>query len=359
MVKKVTMQQIADHLGVSKFVVSKALSGKNGVSASTRERVIQTASQLGYFVNKGSYQLASKSPQVQNMDAYTKNRSVVVLMPNIRFQTKESSYWGRILEGISAELEKQGIGMVIITEQSTEQFLNILNPQGFLGVIGVGLIQTALLLEIRNLGIPLVLIDHEDPLIPSDNVFVNNQECIVRLTNHLMGLGHTNMHFIGNIKFARSFFDRWVGYRVTMEDHQMPVELHDEMLKLEGYDREQHTAEIKAWLERKAELSAMPTALVCANDAIAISAMTALNELGRSVPDDVSVTGFDNIEDSYRHTPGLTTVNVPKEVLGRRAVETLLWRLEYPSDPQQKLLVYGDIIIRDSVQALAERKVRA
>lgn len=109
------MQQIADHLGVSKFVVSKALSGKGGVSESTKERVIQAASRLGYFNQKNGY-VKNIVPAGAPLSPSAGKQSVLVLMPNIRFQNKESLYWGRLLEGISRELEQQGLGMIIVSE---------------------------------------------------------------------------------------------------------------------------------------------------------------------------------------------------------------------------------------------------
>ncbi|WMT42348.1 helix-turn-helix domain-containing protein [Paenibacillus sp. D2_2] len=90
--KKITMQQIADHLGVSKFVVSKALSGKSGVNEATKNRVIEAASQLGYFAQKNAY--IKNQVGSEFFSEASGKQSVIVLMPNIRFQTRESLYWG-------------------------------------------------------------------------------------------------------------------------------------------------------------------------------------------------------------------------------------------------------------------------
>lgn len=92
----------------------------------------------------------------------------------------------------------------------------------------------------------------------------------------------------------------------------------------------------------------MPTALVCANDFIALTVSEALKEDGFSIPGDISVTGFDNIEDATRGVPPLTTVHVPKEAMGRAAVEKLLNRIHNPSAPLEKILIAADIVHRDS-----------
>jgi len=352
MSKKITMQQIADYLGVSKFVVSKALSGKGGVSGTTKERVIQAASQLGYFSQNNAY---VRGNQPDAAPAAAAKQTVLVLMPNIRFQTKESLYWGRILDGISARLEEKGYGMLIISEQSIDQIANVLNPKGITGLIGVGEISTALLLEVHRIGLPMVLVDHEDPLIPTDTVFVNNYDCMYRLTKHLIGIGHREISFLGGVRYSRSFLDRWTGFRSALEEcgHFDPGA---HLTELTGFT--DFGAQIAAWLQamKKRKNQPLPTAVVCANDTIALDAIAAFREAGLSVPDELSVTGFDNIEDAYRMRPALTTVHVPKEALGRRAVDKLFERSARSLDPLEKILVAGELLFRDSIMEVKGHK---
>lgn len=357
MAKKVTMQKIADHLGVSKFVVSKSLSGKDGVNETTRERVIQAASQLGYFTQKNAYvQGVKRMPQVTGSDR--NKQSVLVLMPNIRSQTQDSLYWGKIVDGIAFSLDDEGLGMVIVSENRADNFVNILNPNGILGLIGVGQISTSLLLEVHRIGLPMVLIDHEDPLIPSDTIFANNVDSMARLTNHLMGIGHSNMHFIGNIGFSRSFRDRWIGFRSTMEENGIRLPLdEDASIFLKGVEEDLFQEDFKNWMNKRKKTKAFPTALVCANDKTALAVSDILKEDGIRIPEDVSVTGFDNIEDATRGIPPLTTVHVPKEAMGRAAVEKLLSRIQSPSAPLEKILIAADIVHRDSVDQPGDKQV--
>ncbi|OKP82750.1 LacI family transcriptional regulator [Paenibacillus helianthi] len=349
MAKKVTMQKIADHLGVSKFVVSKSLSGKGGVNETTRERVIQAASQLGYFTQKNAYVQNVKRPSPASGSDRGK-QSVLVLMPNIRAQTQDSLYWGKIIDGIALALDQEGLGMVIVSEHRADNFIHILNPGGLLGLVGVGQISTSLLLEVHRIGLPMVLIDHEDPLIPSDTVFANNIDSMTRLSNHLMGIGHTLFHFIGNIRYSRSFRDRWIGFRSALEENDMRTPAgDDEMLLLEGMDDGSFRDEFKLWITKRKKAKSLPTALICANDSTALAVCEVLREEGISIPADISVTGFDNIEDAMRGVPPLTTVHVPKEAMGRAAVEKLLGRIHNPSAPLEKILISADIVHRDSV----------
>lgn len=344
------MQQIADHLGVSKFVVSKALSGKGGVNEATKNRVIEAASQLGYFAQKNAYIKNQADPH--SYSETCSRQSVIVLMPNIRFQTRESLYWGRILEGISGELERRGLGMVIISESRVDNILHILNPGGILGMIGVGQIDSSLLLEVHRLGISTVLVDHEDALIPTDTVFANNMDSIARLCNHLIGLGHRKLSFIGDLSFSRSFRDRWFGFRDAMERSGLePQQMDDPMLWLKGVETGEYAEELTELFRSKQREDKLPSALVCANDLIALQVIAILQEIDVSVPEQVSVSGFDNIDDATRGAISLTTVNVPKEAIGRRAVKKLMERIENPDMTIEKILMSTELVLRDSTKA--------
>ncbi|GGO06697.1 LacI family DNA-binding transcriptional regulator [Saccharibacillus kuerlensis] len=353
MAKKVTMQQIADQLGVSKFVVSKALSGKGGVSESTRERVIQAASQLGYFTQPHGYGKNRKQPSDPAVPST--RQSVLVLMPNVRFQTPESLYWGKILNGVTETLEENGLGVVIISEQRVDAVTGILNPDGFLGLIGIGQISTPLLLEVHRIGLPMVLVDHEDPLVPSDTVFADNMDASIRLTNHLIGCGHRKLHFLGSTGFSRSFRDRWSGFRAAMEDHGLPVQDRlDPMNTLPTTEKAEFEPELRQWLLKHRKGRTFPTAFVCANDDMALVAARTLTDLGLRVPEDVSLVGFDHIDESGSSSPKLTTVHVPKEAMGRRAALRLLERVRDPKAPLEKILILSELVLRESVSELRE-----
>lgn len=353
MAKKVTMQQIADYLGLSKFVVSRALSGKEGVNSSTKDKVFEAAAKLGYFAQKNKKintfpegVVSSKS----NVDHKSNNQMVLILMPNIRYQTKDSSYWGKIVDGISNSLEALGVGMFVMTESNVTSLSNTLKPERFMGAIGVGVISASILLEIDRMNLPLVLIDYEDPLLPCDTIFNNNFDGSFHLTNYLIGLGHKNVQFIGDIYYSRSFYDRWLGYRSAMEENNLVTV---EKRKLENINVINVEGEFEAWLTKEGK-DMLPTALVCANDNIALRAISVLKKNKFIVPDDISVVGFDNKEVAYQMSPTLTTVNIAKTTLGKRAVEMLFRRIREKNSPFEKLMLAGTIMLRESTAQLSE-----
>lgn len=350
--KKVSMQQIADAVGISKYAVSKALAGKEGVSPQTRKKIIEMATGLGYF--RQLKQKEEARQQAVDASGLTASQSggkqvVAVLMPAIRNQTMDSTFWSLVVRGIGDALARHGLGMLIIAEQSAEAFSRVLRPEMLLGLIGVGEISTSLLLEVKRHGIPFVLTDHEDPLVPADAVFAANLDSMAQMTSHLLALQHRSFWFLGDTGFSRSFGDRWTGFRKALEERGFSVDPQRDKLPVPGTYREEILDILRQQVDaRLKEPDGLPTAWVCANDEIAMMAVNVLQELGIAVPEQISVTGFDNIEESKRCLVPLTTVNVAKERLGARAVMALLHRIEQPERSVEKISLMCELVVRAS-----------
>ncbi len=343
--KKVTMQEIADRVGVSKYAVSKALSGKAGISSATREKIFEVASQLGYLEQK-----LVKRAMAGKQQAEDEHKVVGILIPNIRSQNRESGYWGKVLEGVFKGLETCGLASVLITDDSPRNFNMIMRPEGFLGIIGIGLIDTAMLVELRNVGIPFVLVDHEDELVGSDSIFMNNYDILRKQVKYLIGKGHTHIQFVGDWRYARSFADRWSGFKSILEENDFSYSPNAALLRVKPTtDRENLDLILTSFSQLQED--GLPTAFVCANDKIASLCLRAMQQLGIRVPEDTSITGFDNDLDVALEFPELSTVNAEKEALGVKAVETIMWRLDNLHMPYEKLLLQSDLIVRGSVNA--------
>jgi LacI family transcriptional regulator len=340
---KITMQEIADRVGVSKYAVSKALSGKPGISAATREKIFEVASQLGYLEQKLIKR--TMNSQLQGGD---EEKIVGILFPNIRSQNRESGYWGKVLEGVFKGLEASGVGSVLITDDSPRNFHRIMRPEGLLGIIGIGLIDTAMLVDLRNVGIPFVLVDHEDELVGSDSIFMNNYDLLRKQVKYLVGKGHTDVQFVGDWRFARSFSDRWSGFKSVLEENEIPYTPNQSLLRIKPTDG---TENFELILSTLADLQrqTLPTSFVCANDKIASLLLRAMGRLGIRVPEDTCVTGFDNDAEILAEFPELSTVNAESEALGAKAVEIMHRRLSTPQMPYEKLLLQSDLIINGSI----------
>lgn len=265
-------------------------------------------------------------------------------MQNVHVQTRESPYWGEIIDGIQSAIEKHGYKMVLLTEIYTENVGKLVNLKEFSGVITVGYVSTNILLDIHHSGLPLVMVDHEDLLIPCDTIFSNNFDACFQLTNYLYGLGHRKIQFVGDIHYARSFYERFNGVRNCLEDKGLGTSFSKQLLTIKG---ETFYDQFYAWMREQTK-ETFPTAFVCANDQIASTVIELLKEAGYRIPEDVSVTGFDNTTLSYTVSPTITTVDVAKRDMGRRAVETLLRRIREQDAAWEKIMLMSSIIYRES-----------
>ncbi|UQZ34927.1 LacI family transcriptional regulator [Paenibacillus sp. PK3_47] len=332
--RKVTIQSIADFTGLSKFAVSRALSGKPGVSTQTRDTIFKAAGQLGYF--KDSVTVHTPGELI-DLDARKWSGTILILFQNVRYQNPESLYWGPLFNGISSRLDQRGINVLTLTEPKGDSMFSLVNPEAIMGVITVGSISTPILAEIRSLGIPVMMVDHYDPSFQCDSIFTDNLTAMKGVMHYAIGKGYRDFQFLGNIRDAESFYERFLIFRSSLEDHGIP--LHQNPL-LNGPDIDNFRATFAAAVKEQG----LPEIFICANDTYALFALETLEFMGMPVPEGLAFTGFDN---THPALPFLATVNVNKELLGMRAVDQMLWRILNPGTCYEKTLIQADVILRD------------
>ncbi|MDP4097625.1 LacI family DNA-binding transcriptional regulator [Paenibacillus sp. P96] len=324
---KVTLQEIAEAAGVSKFAVSRALAGKPGVSEDTRAAIVELAGRLGYF--------RQEHKRIAPEQAVWKG-TVAVLFPNIRSQNRESKYWGPVFEGIAEQLNDKGLDVLTLTEPSSDDLFSLLNPAAIRGIITVGSISTGILLNIRRLGIPFVMVDHRDAAVRADTLFTDNWACMEEMLHTLIAKGYSRMQFVGNISDAWSFHERWAAYRSTLERNGIDVQQDERLFTPEPADLAACLASIAA--------QGLPELFVCVNDHTAHLVIDTLDGLGVRVPADCGVTGFDHTHEQH---PIAATVKMDKELLGRRSVDQLLWRMMNPASLHEKTAIDAELVVRE------------
>jgi LacI family transcriptional regulator len=327
------MQEIADLVGVSKFAVSRALSSKPGVSPQTKETILKAAGQLGYFA---AGEPARTSIEVRPTQQHAVSGSIVILFPNIRYQNRDSVYWGPVFDGITNRLDQEKLDIVTLTEPTTDKMFSLLNPDAIKGIITVGSISTQILLDIGRLNIPVTMVDHEDPAFQCDTVFADNWGGMRKLMTKLISKGYRKFQFVGSIKDAPSYYERWIAFKTTLEEHD--IELKQEPLLI-GPD----AVDIYMMMP-KLSLAELPEVFVCAHDTNAGYLVEELRKRGIETPDDCVVTGFDNTNETH---PILATVDVNKELLGIRAVDQMIWRIMNPDSAFERKLIAGELVVRE------------
>lgn len=341
---KITIQNIADEVGMSKYAVSRALSGKSGVSPETRQYIVQSAERLGYFKQKPLTKFYS--PIIESpFESWTGTETILVLFPNIPYQDTESLYWGPLFNGISTRLNQRGVNILTLTEPPNGSIFSLLNPDAIKGIVTLGSISTSILLEIESLKIPIIMVDHLDSSFHCDTIFSDNMIGIQQIMQELINDGYRKYQFIGKIYEAQSFNERWLAYRTALEDNN--IELNQNPILISPTLVHMEDTMVEA-----VQQGGLPEVFVCANDTTAMAAIAALNTIGIQVPRDCMFTGFD-----YTHPelPLYATINVNKEIIGSRAVDQLFWRIMNPAQPfERKLLSAGLVMNRQYSKPLSK-----
>ncbi|OCT10781.1 hypothetical protein A8709_23395 [Paenibacillus pectinilyticus] len=348
--KKISMQQIADRLGMSKFTVSQALSGKSGVSEENRLRIQETAKAMGYLIQ----QQHSQQPIQHVAGEQTHTTAEVTPYILVWIQSaylQDNPFWGKVLSGIATASKALGYEHLLVPvaphQQPQLQMPSYLDPSHCIGQLLAGTFPAQSVISLKQSGIPLVLIDHDEPLVEVDSVLNSNLDAGKMACQRLLSAGAKRIIFIGDDHFAISFKERWWGCRMAIEDMAGPAEPYH-LKKWHITFGQPHTHQ---QIERKVAaltVESMPDGFICANDQLALTLIPLLKRHNIDVPDTVKVIGLDNIEAAAYASPPLSTIELGKESLGIRAVETLLYRLQHPGRQAEKVVLSARFIARDS-----------
>ncbi|CAM4073550.1 LacI family DNA-binding transcriptional regulator [Saccharibacillus endophyticus] len=318
--KKVSMQDIADQLGISKNAVSLALSGKSGVSEQVRLIVRHKAEEMGY-VPPG----AAAKPEASS-------RNILLLVPE-RVVSHEDSEHFRFFHDMLWILEEtvraHGCSAVIVRiDRQMEERLELPSLYGELEHIGVilfGIIAKPYAHMVWETGVPLVMLDsYYRDMNCAAAVSANTEgaESVVRL---LIERGHRQIGFIGPANLTTSHEERWFGYWRAMREAGLPIDERMTLLEADDFDEVKNEQQIGAFLARLVATDALPTAFFCGNDRIALLLIRRLRAIGISVPEQMKVAGFDGLEQACAPDSGLyVTIRADKKQMCRSAVRLLL-----------------------------------
>ncbi|MBO3663107.1 LacI family DNA-binding transcriptional regulator [Microbacterium stercoris] len=313
-----SIAEVARLAGVSTATVSRALSGRGHVSAKAREKVLEAASELGYVVSQAASSLASG-----------RTRNVGIVLPFLN-----RWYFTTVLEGAQQRLMRAGYDVTLYNlagdgDERREVFEHFLLRQRVDAVIAVSLELTEPeVTRLHAIGKPLVGVGGP---IPGVHTLAIDDVAVARLaTEHLVGLGHTRIGLIGGDHESDADFHlptkRRQGFEAAMNDAELPIvatRIADADFTIEGGYR--------AAKQLLGPLRERPTAIFAASDEMAFGAMLAARDLGLQVPNDISIIGVDDHDQSEFF--GLTTVaQFPREQ-GAAAVDVLMAQLE-PRDAE-------------------------
>lgn len=342
--KKITLQMIADKLGVSKALVSKALANDSAVNEQTKETIWRTAEEMGY-------------PLKRRASAGANTRTLAVLMP--RAYLNDMEYWGKVIHGIDQELIGQGYGMVLSSIDIALPPKDCLPASVYEnkvdGALVMGHLPDAYITVLRANDFPIVMVDANLLDQSLDHVHANNFLGAYRATQSLIEAGHRRIGFVGDADTSWSFRERSRGFEEAIAHynakHDDPIErLHISGVGVSG-EGMYTDPELKEHF-RNSLAEQRTTALFCANDLTAFESLKVLTDLGYRCPDDISIIGFDDLTLSELMQPKLTTVSVPKHEIGARAAQLIVRRIQQPDATPEQVLLATRLIERASVRTV-------
>jgi LacI family transcriptional regulator len=199
-----------------------------------------------------------------------------------------------------------------------------------------------------ELGIPVLFVDGPTKRfgesLPADQLYMDNTTEITRFVNDMLREGQRRIGFIGNYDHCQSFFERYSAFRCAMLMANAPV---DERHCIR-YNHQDEIAEMLSLLDP------LPDVFICANDFVAGDAIRALFSIGKRVPEDVRILGFDDSAESRISRPTLSTVHIHTQIMAFSAAHLLLTRIREPSLDYRIVHTETNLIYRDSTRREAD-----
>lgn len=306
MAKSVKMADIAQRLGVSTVTVSKALGGQKGVSEELRGKIKALADELGY-----------RPPASQGQERPSLN--IGVLVSQVYIEKYVTFYWEFYQKILTAAAQEGCFVLleVLTTEaERQEPELMLLREGRIDGLMILGSIQSDYLAALKQVcQVPVVYMDFYNDNVREDSVVSNNFYGSYYLTNYLFAKGHSSIAYVGTVLATDSITDRYLGYQKSLMEHGIQVR-SDWVIP----DRDESRS-LYEQIELPGEL---PTAFVCNCDLTASRVIKALGERGISVPEQVSVVGYDDYLYPGLCSVPLTTYAVDMERMAETGVKLLV-----------------------------------
>ena len=338
----VSIKDVAAKCGVSVATVSKSLNDHSDISAPTKENVRRIAKEMGYFPNSSARALKTN-----------RTYNIGVLFVDEAQSGLTHEYFANVLDSFKVEAEKCGYDITFINKQTGRKNMTYYEHSKYRGVDGV----VIACIDFTDPDV-LELIDGELPVVTIDHVF-NNRTAIVSdnikgmkdLINYLYEKGHRKIAYIHGADSSVTRNRVGSFYRTMGE---LGIEVSDNYVRSGIY----HDPDTTARLTRELlELRDRPTCIIFPDDFSCIGAINAIKDLGLTIPDDISIAGYDGILLSQVLDPKLTTLQQDTKTLGRSAAQKLITLIENPkASIVERVVVEGKVLTGSSVGSPKEKK---
>ena len=328
--KNTTYQRIASEAGVSIATISRILTGASKVKLETRQKVLETMARYGY--------------NIEEISENTKNQNSGIILFNI--PSLENPFYSRIAEGARAAALRHGYQLLIneehINENTISTIMGLIETVNAAGIITTNNIPTGLLTKLSDT-LPLVQCCEYDTELDIPYVSIDDIAATRTIMEYLLSLGCKRIAFINGpiqYKYARhrlqSYLDSLEKAGITPEPRFI-IQLPDVNFNL-----------AVSAVTQLLDADLRPDAFFCASDVFAAAVIKSCIRMGLSVPRDMMVVGFDNIEIASMINPAITTVNQPRYQLGFSSCNLLIELLNNPNAYVRNILLETEFIVRES-----------
>lgn len=332
----VTVRELAKIAGVSPAAVSIVLNNKKGVSDEKREYILEVLKKYDYTNNR-----KIKATRSLCFLKYKKHGMLV---------EQNEGFIAAILDAMEAECRLNGYNLnIIVSDADFEKTVKNMDFSIYEGLIVLGTElgeeQYKYLDYIKK---PFVVVDNTVAHYPCNSIAIHNDETVRCALHHLADLGHKDIAYFHSSVSIANFEERNAAFTRYCKEFGFNFN--------PDWQFDTYPTLVGAYNSVKEQLLGMkkdlPSCAFADNDTIAIGALKALKEFGYRVPEDISLVGFDDIHFSEISSPPLTTMRIPKSLIGRLAVKNICNRIEDASYQNVKIRVGGEFILRSSTTEL-------
>lgn len=351
---RVTIQDIADVLGLSRNTVSKAINNTGILADATREKILKKAMEMGYK----QFSYVSTLEEISKQNTATAdpqiNREIALLTTKF---LGDSHFSSTMLDKFQREISQMGYSLsmhrILNEEINSLRLPATFDPSRTSGIICYELFDHAYSKMICELDIPTLFVDSPviglgEPL-KADRLYMDNQSCIYSFIQEMIRRGKNHFGFVGEYLHCQSFWERYMAFRDAMFLLDQPyIEEYCILGNKEGVEHPDSPDYQEYLTQCFQKLDRLPDVLICANDFVAVDTMHVLRKLGYSVPKDVYICGFDDSPESKFIIPPLTTIHIHSQIMGFSAVHLLMSRIKNPSLNYRTVHTETSLIYRGS-----------
>lgn len=357
MATRVTIQDIANELQLSRNTVSKAINNTGVLADATREKILRKAAEMGYkqFAYLPLFQPESAASPA---DAPTNAPAEAEAQPGGKREIamlttcflSSSHFSSMTLDRFQSEIHHLHYCMTIYRispeELRQRRLPSAFDPERTAGIICFEVFDYEYAQMLCEQGIPLLFVDSpvtelKAPL-KADLLYMDNHVEIQHFIQIMHQRGRDRIGFIGEIGHCQSFFERYSAYASAMTQLGLAGSL--KYCALDGLAPDYFEDALRSMLQTPG----LPDVFICANDFVAIDTIRALRNLGVSVPEDVWICGFDDSQEASVMTPRLTSIHIHGQIMGFTAADLLMTRIKEPSLNYRTVYTETNLILRES-----------